>query len=121
MYLGFVNDTTLSGLYSGAVAVIFLSKYEGFGLPMIEAFKLGCPVIINSKCDVLTEQAEGAAIIVRDDQSKPELTVILDTLLDREKRRDLSARMARVAAKYEWATCVRSYMDLVLEEASRLS
>jgi len=58
-----VPDSMLSALYRGAGAFVFPSLYEGFGLPVIEAFASGCPVITseNSAC---AEVAGGGASLV---------------------------------------------------------
>jgi len=44
--LGFVTDEALGGLYRHAVGLVFLSRMEGFGLPVVEAMAAGCPVIV---------------------------------------------------------------------------
>ena len=45
IFLGFVDDMQRDWLYKNALAFIFPSRYEGFGLPVLEAFTYGCPVI----------------------------------------------------------------------------
>lgn len=45
-FLGFVEDSALAGLYQHATALVFLSRLEGFGLPVLEAMAAGCPVIV---------------------------------------------------------------------------
>lgn len=57
----FVNDTDLADLYSGAKALLFPSEYEGFGLPIIEAFKNYCPVVLTP-CSCFPEIAGDAGI-----------------------------------------------------------
>lgn len=47
-FLGFVPDHELSGLYSAAMAFVFPSLYEGFGIPPLEAMACGCPVIVSN-------------------------------------------------------------------------
>jgi len=60
---GFVSDEALCAAYRGALAQLFVSRYEGFGYPVIEAMALGCPVI-TANCSSTVEIAEDAAIVV---------------------------------------------------------
>jgi glycosyltransferase involved in cell wall biosynthesis len=62
-FLDGVDDAELSALYSGAVALVFPSLYEGFGLPCLEAMACGCPVI-SSNAGSLPEVVGDAAIVV---------------------------------------------------------
>jgi len=48
VFLGHVSDELLPALYSGALATIYVSMYEGFGLPALEAMSCGCPVIVSN-------------------------------------------------------------------------
>ena len=65
-----VSDSTLNGLYSGAAALLFPSREEGFGWPIIEAQACGCPVI-TTKRPPMTEIAGDAAFFI--DPSEPQL------------------------------------------------
>ena len=47
-YLGYVPDEALGALFSGALALVYASHYEGFGLPMVEAMACGTPVIYGN-------------------------------------------------------------------------
>ena len=47
VFFGEADDTELSNLYTHAIALVFPSRMEGFGLPAIEALALGCPVIVT--------------------------------------------------------------------------
>jgi alpha-1,3-rhamnosyl/mannosyltransferase len=61
IFLGEVPDQQLPRLYSDAMAFVYPTHYEGFGLPVLEAMKCGCPVITS--CDpAVMEVAGGAAI-----------------------------------------------------------
>jgi len=61
--IGEVPDDDLPGLYSNALAFVYPSLYEGFGLPVLEAMQYGCPVIA-SRDPAVMEVAGGAAIHV---------------------------------------------------------
>ncbi len=62
-HLGMVDDSDLAVLVSGAKALIFPSLYEGFGLPILQAFACGTPVV-TSNVSSMPEVAGGAAILV---------------------------------------------------------
>jgi len=59
----FVNDTELAALYAGAIAFVFPSLYEGFGIPCLEAMASGCPVICSNTSS-LPEVVGDAAITI---------------------------------------------------------
>ena len=62
LYKGYVTDEELVGIYKNAKCFLFMSFYEGFGLPVLEAMKMGVPVI-TSNCSSLPEVAGNAAIL----------------------------------------------------------
>ena len=59
--MGEVPDEQLPGLISGALAFVYPTLYEGFGLPVLEAMQCGCPVI-TSRDPAVMEVSGGAAI-----------------------------------------------------------
>ena len=60
---GFVDDKTLRALYRGAKLLVYPSLYEGFGLPILQAFACGCPVV-TSNISSMPEVAGDAAVLV---------------------------------------------------------
>lgn len=62
-FVGHIPTGDLPGLYSGAEALVYPSLYEGYGLPILEAFACGCPVV-TSNTSSMPEVAGDAAVLV---------------------------------------------------------
>jgi glycosyltransferase involved in cell wall biosynthesis len=62
-FVGFVEESDLPSLYRGAVALILVSLYEGFGIPIVESMACGTPVI-TSNVSAMPEVAGGAGYLV---------------------------------------------------------
>jgi glycosyltransferase involved in cell wall biosynthesis len=100
-FLGKVSDEALARLYRGAVALAFVSLYEGFGLPIVEAMACGTPVI-TSDVGAMSEVAGDCALKV-DPRSTQEIGRAIDRLLDSESLRvDLRFRGLNRARLYSW-------------------
>lgn len=63
---GYVSSTTLDALYRAALGLVFPSRYEGFGMAVLEAMTRGCPVIAASTT-ALPETVDGAGVLVDPD------------------------------------------------------
>jgi glycosyltransferase involved in cell wall biosynthesis len=94
-YLGFISPEELQAIFGAATAMIFPSKFEGFGLPILEAFHAHLPVI-SSKASVLPEVAQDGALYF--DPSNPtELAKLMEKILDDpQAREDLIRKAERV-------------------------
>ena len=83
-FIGFVSDMELAVLYRRATALIYVSLFEGFGLPIIEAMASGCPVI-TSNFDPMSEVAGDAAMTVNplsvEELTKALLTIVNDQII----------------------------------------
>lgn len=106
--LGYVTDEMLALLYQGAIALIYPSIYEGFGLPLAEAMACGCPVITTRKAS-LPEVAADAALYLNDPSSTDELAnILLDLHNDMKKRTSLSKKALETAARFSWEQTAQS-------------
>ena len=77
--LDYVPRDILPAIYSGASVFVYPSRYEGFGLPVLEAMSCGAPVIVSS-ADALVELVDDAGVVMRT-ESVEELTQAMERLL----------------------------------------
>jgi glycosyltransferase involved in cell wall biosynthesis len=78
--LGRITDAELRALYENAVCLLFPSRYEGFGLPPVEAMACGCPVLASRGGAV--EEICGDGALYFDTDIKPSVVAAVDRLLD---------------------------------------
>ncbi len=108
---GYVDDETLACLYSGAVALLYPSLYEGFGLPVLEAMACGCPVICSNTSS-LPEVSGDAALLV-DPQDVEALSDAIDRMIgDTALRQGLRARGFKRAAGFTWEETARQTLEV---------
>jgi alpha-1,3-rhamnosyl/mannosyltransferase len=97
-WLGAVGDAELARLYRGALCLAYPSLYEGFGIPILEAFSSGTPVV-TSAGGATEEVAGGAAVLV--DPLDPR--AIADGIAEAVRRRDELRRLGLArAAQFGW-------------------
>lgn len=99
--LGHVSSDQLAALYSGATALAFPSRFEGFGLPVAEAMSAGCPVIAANAAALPALVGDGGVLVNPDDVEgwARELARVIDDHVVREKLADAGrARFAELAA-----------------------
>lgn len=93
--LPFVNDHDLAALYADAAAFLFLTLYEGFGLPILEAMRCGTPVVCSTRSSC-PEVAGDAATLVDPADEERAADVVLSVTAERGDCR--AARIARGVA-----------------------
>lgn len=107
---GFIADEDLPSLYSGCEAFLYMSEYEGFGLPLLEAMSCGVPTIASNTTS-LPEVAGGAALLVPPHNHAALVGAMKCTLDDRELRRRLSVAGVERAQAFSWDMCAGRIVD----------
>lgn len=115
VFLGRVNEADLPGLYRGALALLFPSLYEGFGLPVIEAMACGTPVL-TSTTTALPEVAGDAALLVNPESVREISDGIRRLYEDEGLRAALREKGLERCKLFQW-DAVAARVHRVLEEA----
>ena len=101
--LGYVDDQALAGLYSDALALIYPSIYEGFGLPVLEAMACGCPVI-TARASSLPEVGGEACLYLENPGDPKELAQAMRRLAGNPGLRDNLRQQGLTQAKrFSWS------------------
>ena len=116
-WLGYLPDDCLLSEYQHADVFVQPSWYEGFGLPVLEAFACGTPVICSNKGS-LPEVADGAALIVQPQDMIGLTEAMRRVLTDLRLARDMSARGLRQARKFSWEATARMTLAAYKKAAS---
>lgn len=107
---GFVKDEDLPALYSGALAMVYPSIYEGFGLPVLEAMAAGTAVIAGEST-ALPELTGDAGILVDPYDSSAIAGAIERIVLDGSLREDLRRRGIERSKQFTWEKSAASTLS----------
>tara|TARA_B100000614_G_scaffold240053_1_gene240110 strand:- start:1453 stop:2637 length:1185 start_codon:yes stop_codon:yes gene_type:complete len=110
-----LTDDELASAYSGALALVYPSLYEGFGLPVVEAMSCGCPVITTPHGS-LKEVAGDAAVLISG-KDTDELLSALKLVSDPAKRDELRRRGLERAKRFTWEPMAEELRRLVYKAA----
>ncbi|MET0414524.1 MAG: glycosyltransferase family 1 protein [Actinoplanes sp.] len=110
-YLGRVSDEELSYLYRRADALLMPSAYEGFGIPVVEAQRLGCPVICAANAS-LPEVAADSAVLIPDGSGTTYAAEFGRLTADPAVRDELRERGRRNAQRFSWRDGARRLLAL---------
>ena len=103
IYLGRVSDNALAALYRQATALVFPSKYEGFGLPVLEAMSFGCPVISSASGSL--PEVGGAAVCYSDLNALAFLKAMQGLLKETARREEMKAEGLARSRLFSWRRC----------------
>ncbi len=113
-FTGYVPDSDLAGLLSGALAFVFPSLYEGFGFPVLEAMACGTPVIC-SNASSLPEVAGEAALLVDPQDTEGWVGAMQRMLTDEGLRAMFVERGLEQVRQFSWQRCASQVLE-VLEQ-----
>lgn len=99
--LGLVSRPELAGLYEAATALAWPSRFEGFGVPVLEAMSAGCPVLASSAA-AIPEVVGDAGILLSPDDAEGWTRSLEQLLADPELRADLAARGRDRVREFSW-------------------
>ncbi len=116
--LGYVSEADKPALMAQASIFVFPSRYEGFGLPVIEAMNVGVPVITSNVSALPEIAGRGAALLV-DPKSHAELALAMKHLLESEtKRVEQGRRGLERSTEFRWDRAAGETLE-VYEAAAR--
>jgi glycosyltransferase involved in cell wall biosynthesis len=106
----------LAGLYSQAICLVYPSLYEGFGIPILEAFSLECPVVCSDIA--IFREIAGTAALYFDPNSSKSISDALSNVIEND---DLTIQLRKYGAlqneKYSWQRAAELTRDAYLEVA----
>lgn len=106
-----INDIILQELYKKAVAFVFPSLYEGFGIPILEAFACNCPCVVSNTSS-LPEVAGEAALYIDPTDPESMRNAVENIILDSELRKKLIERGRQQLLKFSWHRTVNETLNL---------
>lgn len=111
-WLGYVSDGQLRALYEAAAAFVFPSRYEGFGLPPLEAMSFGCPVICSSAAS-MPEVCGDAVLYIDPDDAGGLLRAMLRLLANPVLADQLRGKGLARAARWTWQRSAEALLSEV--------
>jgi glycosyltransferase involved in cell wall biosynthesis len=112
--LGPVSEDRVHALYRRALALVYPSLYEGFGLPLIEAMASGTPVLASHEASI-PEVLGGAGLLLDAHDVSAWRDAIIRIVNDEPLRRDLRTRGLARASTYTWQRTARITLDVYRE------
>lgn len=116
-FMDFVKDAEMPSLYKNAVCFVLPSLYEGFGLPVLEAMKYGCPVVLSNVSSL--PEAGGDAALYVDPENANDIAQKLEKVIsDPKLRSEMAKKGYEQVKKFSWEKTARETLK-VLEEIAR--
>jgi glycosyltransferase involved in cell wall biosynthesis len=111
-FTGYIPDKDLPLVYAAARALLYPSRYEGFGSPPLEAMACGTPVVCSSSTSI--PEVVGDAALLIDSGQPRSLTEAISRVNDEPTRRELVKRGLKRAQAYSWESTARQLAQHIL-------
>jgi len=108
--IGPVAEEDTPALYRGATAFLYPTRYEGFGLPALEALACGVPVV-GSNASSVPEIVGEAGMLVEPDDARSMAGALVAVVTDDELHEKLSSAAVEQARKFSWEKCARETLQ----------
>lgn len=116
-FLDFVSNEDLPSLYKNALCFVLPSLYEGFGLPVLEAMKYGCPVLASNVSSL--PEAGGDAALYFNPEDADDMTEKLEKVVsDAQLRQDMVKKGYNQIKKFSWEKTAKETLE-VLEDLAK--
>ncbi len=112
--LGYMEDEEKLWLYQNALAFVFPTLYEGFGIPVLEAMQNQCAVVSYSNSSI-PEIAGNAALLVESGNIEELAQKIITITSDKNLRESLIRRGAKQAKQYSWKTYANDFIEDIIK------
>lgn len=111
-----VSDKVLATLYKNALAFVFPSLYEGFGIPVLEAFSCGCPAILSNTSSLPEVGGEAARYFDPTDANSL-CSAVAEVLSDRALRQEMVRQGLERSCAFSWEKTARQTKEIYAEAA----
>lgn len=112
IFAGYVADDDLPCLYNAASLFVYISLYEGFGLPVVEALSCGCPVI-TSNISSMPEVAGRAAKLVNPNDISQISRAMFEILSNEKLADEMRQKGMAQASEFSWAKSAKQFIDII--------
>ncbi|WP_168196614.1 glycosyltransferase family 1 protein [Bdellovibrio sp. ZAP7] len=111
VHLSYVPNTQIEELFKKATAFVFPSLYEGFGIPVLEAMSLGCPVVTSN--EGVLKEVTGEAALHASPHSPQEIAEKLEQLIHSEELRSKMIKLGKEhSRRFTWKTCAEETLKV---------
>jgi glycosyltransferase involved in cell wall biosynthesis len=112
IFLGYVDDETLVNLYQNTCLFVYLSLYEGFGFPPVEAIALGCPTLVSNRGSLPEVCGEFAEYT--DPLNIDEIAQKIESMISREFKNSMK-KVEKFCERYNWQNSAERFLTVINE------